>query len=143
MKKKILFLCTGNSCRSQMAEGFINNLYGDKFIAYSSDVEPSQINPNAIRVMEEVDIDISNQKVNYPEDFRDVDFDYVITLCDHARETCPVFLSGGSAQKMHWGSPDPAKFTGNTEEVLDGFRKVRGAIKNKIESFYILLTRNV
>ena len=132
MTKKILFLCTGNSCRSQMAEGFVNDMFPGTLEAKSAGVEPSKINPYAVKVMKEAGVDISGNTVNNPGDFKDIDFDYLITLCDHARETCPAFLTNKPIIRLHWGFPDPAIFEGTEEATLDFFRKVRDDIREQL-----------
>lgn len=130
--KRVLFLCTGNSCRSQMAEGIANHYLKGMIEAKSAGVEPTSLNPYAVKVMAENGIDISHHTVNCPEDFIDIDFDYVITLCDQAKESCPVFLNAGKARKIHWSFPDPAKFKGSEEEILAMFRKIRDDLCDKI-----------
>lgn len=126
--KKVLILCTGNSCRSQIAEGFLKHFAGDKAAIYSAGVETHGVNPKAIQVMAEDGIDISGHTSNNVNEYKDIDFDYVITVCDNARERCPYFPT--KAQKFHYNFPDPAKATGTNEEVMDEFRRVRGLIKN-------------
>lgn len=133
---KVLFLCTGNSCRSQMAEGLVNYLFPRTARAYSAGVDPTGINPRAIKTMEEIGIDISGNTVNFPEDYRDTDFDYIITLCGHAKETCPHFPGWEQAEKLHWGFPDPARLSGEPEEIMDGFRRIRDEIEMKIREFF-------
>lgn len=110
--KKILVLCTGNSCRSQIAEGYLRYFAGDKAIIYSAGVETHGVNPRAIATMQEDGIDISMHTSNNMDEYRDIDFDYVITVCDNARERCPFFPS--SAQKFHHNFPDPAKAVGTS-----------------------------
>lgn len=131
--KKVLFLCTGNSCRSQMAEGFLRNMAGDKFEAYSAGVNPTQVNPLSIKVMNEVGIDISKQKSKSVREFVGQKFDYVITVCDNAKQSCPVFP--GKYEKIHWNLKDPAQAQGTKEEKLKLFREVRNQIKENILSF--------
>ena len=130
MKKKVLFLCTENSCRSQMAEGILRHLKGSKFEVFSAGLRPSVVNPIAIMVMAEIGIDISGHRSKSVDEFQGMNFDFVITTCDGARETCPVFL--GKAHHLHWGSNDPAKANGSENEILSVFRKVRDEIKSKI-----------
>ncbi|MFP4497558.1 MAG: arsenate reductase ArsC [Vulcanimicrobiota bacterium] len=132
---KILFLCTGNSCRSQMAEGLVNAKY-ENLKAWSAGTNPASINPNAIEVMKETGIDISNQTVNRPEDFENINFDYIITLCDHARDNCPVTDLPG--ERIHWGLADPACFKGSREETLEQFRKTRNEIEKRINKSFQL-----
>ncbi len=134
-KKNILFLCTGNSCRSQMAEGFMRHYYGEKFNAYSAGISPSVVNPKAIEVMKEIGIDISEQTSKSVEYFVDKSFDYLITVCDHARETCPLF-TGEVKTRLQWGFEDPADANGTQEEILRKFREVRNLIKDKILEFF-------
>jgi arsenate reductase len=135
MAKSILILCTGNSCRSQMAEGFLKSL-DPELEVYSAGTNPSnRIHPLAIQVMQEVGIDIS---LGHPKDvnqFLNRSFDYVITVCDNARETCPVFL-GDMKEQLHIGFEDPAQVTGTDEQVLEIFRKVRDEIKRDFKDFY-------
>lgn len=135
MKKKILILCTGNSCRSQMAEGFLKS-FDSELEVFSAGTKPAErVNPKAIQVMKEVGIDISK---NYPKDveqFVNEAFDYVITVCDNAKETCPVF-TGKVGKQLHIGFEDPAEATGTEEEVLFVFRKVRDEIKEEFWNFY-------
>ncbi len=119
-----------------MAEAFVNHLFPGEIEAYSSGVEPSAINPYAIKVMKDSGIDISLNMVNYPEDFREIDFDYLITLCDHANETCPLFLNRKPIIRLHWGFPDPAIFEGTEEETLQFFGKIRDDIRDKIQNYF-------
>ncbi len=132
-KKKVLFLCTGNSCRSQIAEGYLKHLAGEKFDVYSAGLEPSQVNPNAIRVMKEENIDISFHTSDDINKFINEDFDYIVTVCDNAKENCPYFP--GDAIRIHWSFEDPADATGSEEEVLAVFREVRDQIKKRIIDF--------
>ena len=135
ISKRILILCTGNSCRSQMAEGFLKSFDPDLEV-YSAGTGPSdQVHPKAIQVMNEVDIDLSN---NYPKNvdqFINQSFDFVITVCDNARETCPIF-AGKVDQQLHIGFEDPAEATGSEEEILEIFRRVRDEIKRDFFNFY-------
>jgi len=137
--EKILILCTGNSCRSQMAEGFLKS-FDNNLKVYSAGTNPSNsVNPNAIKVMNEVGIDLSN---NYPksvDQFLNEPFDYVITVCDNAKETCPVFI-GKVKHHLHIGFEDPADATGTNEEIISIFRKVRDEIKR---DFFELYTNNL
>ena len=132
-KQRVLILCTGNSCRSQMAEGLLRNLAGDRFEAFSAGTQPTQVNPRAIKAMNELGIDISNHKSQSVENFLDQEFHYVITVCDAARETCPVFPN--SKASLHWSFEDPAEATGNEEEVMSVFRKVRDEIRKRLREF--------
>ncbi|MGC8716486.1 MAG: arsenate reductase ArsC [bacterium] len=129
MRKTILFICTHNSSRSQMAEGFVKALYSDKYKAHSAGIEPYSINLYAVRVMKEIGIDISNQRAKSINEFRGQIFDYVITVCDNARETCPFFPG---KKIIHKGFQDPASIEGTEEEKLAVFRKVRDEIKHWI-----------
>ena len=129
-KKKVLFLCTGNSCRSQMAEGFAKHYFNSKYDFYSAGIEAHGLNPLAIKVMLEEYIDISNNKSKTLSDIGNINFDIVITVCDDANEKCPVYLK--EAKLIHKSFKDPAKAKGTEKEVLEVFRKVRNQIK-----FYI------
>jgi arsenate reductase len=131
MKKKVLFLCTENSCRSQMAEGILRHLMGDRFEVFSAGTKPSVVNPMAIKVMAEIGIDISGHRSKSVEEFQGMNFDFVITTCDAARETCPVFP--GKARRLHWSFNDPAEAEGSENEILSAFRKVRDEIKQRIQ----------
>ena len=131
MKKKVLFLCTENSCRSQMAEGILRNLKGSKFEVFSAGVRPSVVNPIAIKVMAEIGIDISGHRSKSVDEFQGLNFDFVITTCDVARETCPVFP--GIARHLHCSFNDPAAVRGSEEEIISAFRKVRDEIKSRIQ----------
>jgi arsenate reductase len=131
--KKVLFLCTGNSCRSQMAEGFLRYMAGDKFEVFSAGVKPTQVNPLAIKVMAEVGIDISNHRSKSAMEFIGQKFDYVITVCDNAKQTCPMFP--GRYEKIHWDLEDPAGALGSDDGKLVVFRKIRDQIKKYIEEF--------
>ena len=127
MTKKILVLCTGNSCRSQIAEGYLRHFAENKADVYSAGVETHGVNPKAIATMKEDGIDISNHTSNNIDEYRDIDFDFVITVCDNAKERCPYFPT--KAKKFHQNFPDPAKATGTEEEIIAEFRKVRQLIK--------------
>lgn len=131
--KKILVLCTGNSCRSQIAEGYLQHFAGDRARVYSAGVETHGVNPRAIATMKEDGIDISGHTSNHVDEYRGIDFDYVITVCDSARERCPYFPS--SAQLFHHNFPDPAKATGTEEEIMAQFRAVREQIKAYAKDF--------
>jgi len=134
MKKKVLFLCTNNSCRSQMAEGIINHFFKGKIKAFSAGTNPTKVNPRAIKVMQEIGIDISKNRSKHLDEFKNEQFDYVITLCDEANEVCPVYF--GNTKKVHIGFPDPAKTKGTEEEVLEKFRKVRDDEKSKLLDYF-------
>ncbi len=129
--KKVLFLCTGNSVRSQMAEALLNKLGSGKWKAQSGGVFPSYVHPLAIRVMEEVEIDISQQTSKSMNQFLSEPFDYIITLCDEAANSCPAFP--GQGKRLHWPFEDPAAAFGPVEERLVVFRRIRDEIKGKIE----------
>ena len=131
--KKVLVLCTGNSCRSQLAEGYLRYFAGNKAQIFSAGVETHGVNPRAIDTMKEDGIDISAHTSNNISEYAGIDFDYVITVCDNARERCPFFPS--NAQKFHYNFPDPAKATGTEEEILAQFRSVRQLIKDYCEAF--------
>ncbi|MCQ3974585.1 MAG: arsenate reductase ArsC [Anaerolineae bacterium] len=129
--KQVLFLCTGNSCRSQMAEGLVNYFLGDEWEAYSAGTNPAgYVHPLAIQVMAEFDIDISRHRSKSVEEFRYIGPDVVITVCDDAAEDCPVWL--GQGHKAHLSFPDPAKATGTQEEQLAVFRAVRDDIRQRV-----------
>ncbi len=127
---KVLFLCTENACRSQMAEGLVNHYLGDKVKAFSAGVKPSRINPRAVRVMAELDIDLSRHYAKSVEDLAGERFDLVITVCDQAREQCPLFP--GDTEVIHVGFPDPARAEGTEAEVMDAFRKGRDALRREL-----------
>ena len=132
-KVKVLFLCTGNSCRSQMAEGILRHLDGARFEVYSAGVEPDPLNQNAVEVMKEINIDISKQRSKNIAIFSGKSFDYIITLCDHANEVCPIFP--GNVQRIHWSIEDPAKFRGSIRNTLMVYRKTRDKIKRRLLEF--------
>jgi arsenate reductase len=133
--KKILVLCTGNSCRSQIAEGYLRHFAGDKARIYSAGVETHGVNPRAIATMKEDGIDISQHTSNNMEEYLEIDFDFVITVCDNAKERCPFFPT--KAKKFHQNFPDPAKVTGTEKEILEQFRQVREMIKSYSQHFVI------
>ncbi len=133
MKQKVLFLCTGNSCRSQMAEGWLRNLAGDRFEVVSAGTHPVGLNPYAVTVMGEAGVDISNHVSERVDPYLEQRFDYVITVCDHAQEACPVFPC--AASKLHWNFDDPAKATGTYEQQLIVFRKTRDEIADRVRQF--------
>lgn len=132
-KQNILVLCTGNSCRSQMMHGYLNRLAGDKLSVYSAGVATHGINPYAVKVMAEDGIDISGHTSNHVEEYRGIDFKYMITVCDHARETCPWFP--GNAERIHHSFEDPSDATGTDEEKLIAYRKTRDEIKAYVQQF--------
>jgi arsenate reductase (thioredoxin) len=131
--KRILVLCTGNSCRSQIAEGYLRHFAGARAEVYSAGVETHGVNPRAIATMREDGIDISGHTSNNVEEYFNIPFDFVITVCDNARERCPYFPT--KAQKFHYNFPDPAKAKGTEEEILAEFRAVREMIKTYCEKF--------
>ena len=131
--KRVLILCTGNSARSQMAGGLLRHFAGDRFEVFSAGVEPTQVNPLAIAVMKEIGIDISKHKSKSVTGFLGQQFDYCITVCDNAKQTCPVFP--GKYHKIHWRLEDPAQAQGTEEEKLNAFRKIRDKIKENIAVF--------
>jgi arsenate reductase len=127
----VLFLCTHNSARSQMAEGLLRALGGDRFEAFSAGTEATRVRPLAIRAMQELGIDISGQQSKTLERYLDQPFDAVITVCDQANEACPVFF--GAKERLHWSFPDPSRATGRQAEQLAVYRSVRDAIRERIE----------
>jgi len=131
--KKILILCTGNSCRSQMAHGYLQHFGGNKVTVYSAGVETHGVNPKAIETMKNDGIDISHHTSNNVLEYQGVDFDFVITVCDNAKERCPYFPS--KALTFHYNFPDPAKATGSNEEIRREFEQVRELIKNYCQEF--------
>jgi arsenate reductase len=131
--KNILVLCTGNSCRSQIADGYLKHFAQGKANVYSAGVETHGVNPRAIAVMKEDGIDISQNTSNNVDEYLDIDFDFVITVCDNAKERCPYFPT--NAQKFHYNFPDPAKAVGTEDEVMEEFRRVRGMIKEYCKEF--------
>ena len=136
MKKKILVLCTGNSCRSQMAEGFLKS-FDENLEVYSAGTKPStQVHPKAIQVMNEVGIDLSKNYPKHSDQFVNDALDFVITVCDNAKESCPVFL-GKVGKQLHIGFEDPADATGTEEEILRVFRRIRDEIKKDFYEFYL------
>ncbi len=133
MKKKILVLCTGNSCRSQIAEGYLRLFAGGKAEVYSAGIEAHGVNPKAIETMKEDNVDISKHTSNNIDQYRSIDFDFAITVCDNAKEHCPFFPT--KAKKFHQNFADPAKETGAEEEIKEQFRKVRQKIKDYCKKF--------
>jgi arsenate reductase len=134
-KLKILFLCTGNSCRSQMAEGWARHLKGDVIEPYSAGIEVHGLNPHAVRVMAEAGVDISGHRSKHLDELKDIDFDFVVTVCDNAKETCPFFP--GKAKNVHKGFHDPprlAREAKTKEEALGHYRRVRDEIRDFVRS---------
>jgi arsenate reductase len=132
-KPNILVLCTGNSCRSQMAEGYLKHYLGNQAQVYSAGVETHGLNLKAIAIMKEDGIDISHHTSNHVDEYKHIAFDYVFTVCDHAQERCPVFPS--KAQKLHHNFTDPAKAKGSEEEIMASFRSTRNLIKEWVKEF--------
>jgi arsenate reductase len=133
MRQRILILCTGNSARSQMAEGLLRALAGDRFEVFSAGSRPSTVHPLAIAAMDERGIDIRAQRSKHLDEYLAQPFDYVITVCDHAAETCPLFP--GPAQRIHWSFPDPAAATGGEAERRASFRAVCAAIERRLQAW--------
>lgn len=134
-KLRILFLCTGNSCRSQMAEGWARHLKSDIVDAYSAGIETHGLNPHAVQVMAEAGVDISNHRSKHVDELKDIPFDYVVTVCDHAHESCPRFP--GKTKVVHVGFDDPprlAKEASSPEEALDCYRRVRDQIESYVQT---------
>jgi arsenate reductase (thioredoxin) len=131
-KTRVLFLCTHNSARSQMAEGLLRHLTGDRFEAHSAGTEATHVRPLAIRAMDEIGVDISEQKSKTLERYLGEPFDYVITVCDDANEACPFFP--GAERRLHWSLPDPSAAEGTEEEQLEVFRSVRDALRDRVRA---------
>ena len=138
--KKILVLCTGNSCRSQMAEGYLKHFAGNKAEVYSAGVERHGVNPRAIEIMKEDNIDISKHTSNNVNEYRDINFDYVITVCDNAKERCPYFPS--RAKKFHHDFPDPAKATGNDTQVIHQLETSGIRLKNTVRNLFPQISKS-
>lgn len=135
MKAKILILCTGNSCRSQMAEGCMKS-FDSELEVYSAGTNPAnEVNPKSIQVMQELGIDINSHFPKKVDKFINDEFDYVITVCDHAKETCPIFI-GKVKNHLHIGFEDPAEATGTEDEILNFYRKIRDEINTEFKNFY-------
>jgi len=133
MKETVLFVCTHNSARSQMAEGFLNALHGDRYEAHSAGIKPTKANPYAVKVMAEAGIDISKQRSKSIEEFRGKIFDYVVTVCDDAKEACPFFPGD---KILHKGFRDPSRFKGTDDEILKKARHVRDEIRDWLEKTF-------
>ena len=131
--KKILVLCTGNSCRSQMAEGWLKSFAKDKAEVYSAGIETHGVNPKAIQFMKEAGIDISRHTSNHINEYKQIDFDYIITVCDHAKENCPYFPA--NAKRFHHNFSDPSKVKGSEEEIANAFRATRDEIRDYSKKF--------
>ena len=134
MKQRVLFVCTGNSCRSQMAEGWLRQMAGERFEVFSAGTHPAAaVHPLAVEAMREIGVDISGQRPKDVEQFVEQDFDLVVTLCDHARQSCPMFPGG--KRREHWGFEDPAAATGTEEERMAVHRRVRDGIRERLEGW--------
>lgn len=133
MKKNILILCTGNSCRSQMAEGILRHFGSQQYNVFSAGTKPSHVNKLAIKVMKEIGIDISGHRSKHVDEFRGQKMDCVITVCDNAKESCPIFP--GAPKVLHWPFPDPPHAQAESEDVLKEFRRVRDLIVEKFKNF--------
>lgn len=131
--KRVLFLCTHNSCRSQMAEGLVNHDLGDRFQAFSAGTEATRVNPLAALVMREIGIDLSRHRSKIIDEFAGESFDYVITLCGDANATCPLFFGG--VQRVHLGFDDPSRLPGSEEAVLPEYRRVRDELRRRLTAF--------
>jgi arsenate reductase len=132
-KKKILFLCTGNSARSQMAEGLIRHFRGEEFESFSAGIDPKGVHPKALQVMKETAIDISAQHSKHLDEIKNIEFDYVITLCDHTEKNCPLFFTKG--KRIHKAFSDPAAVKGKGDDIMASFRIVRDQLKEYILDF--------
>ena len=132
-KQKVLFICTGNSCRSQIAEGLLNEMAAEYFDVYSAGSHPSRVNANAISIMEEIEIDISNHTSNSVVEYLNTGIDIVITVCDDAKLACPIFPK--KTMKIHWSIDDPFEGWDENEEHLTNFRKARTELQNHIKNF--------
>ena len=135
--KNILVLCTGNSCRSQIAEGYLRHFAGNKATVYSAGIETHGVNPKAIATMQEDGIEISNHTSNHVYEYAAIAFDYILTVCDNAKENCPFFPS--KAERFHYNFPDPAKATGTDEEIQQEFARVRNLIKSYCKKFVVTI----
>ena len=133
-RKQVLFLCTGNSCRSQMAEGLINHDFSERLKAVSAGTEPHGLNPKAVQVMTEIGIDISGNTSDHLSQYQNQHFDFVITLCGDANEICPLYIGG--VKRIHIGFDDPPKATGSEEEILAVYRRVRDEIRQQLGDYF-------
>ena len=133
MKQKVLFLCTHNSARSQMAEALLNSLRGDKYEASSAGVTPTKVNPHVVKAMAEVELDISKKRSKSIEEFRGQNFNYVVTVCDSAKEACPFFPGD---KVIHHSFKDPNSFRGSEEEIMKGVRQVRNEIEEWLKTTF-------
>ena len=132
-KKKVLFICTGNACRSQIAHGLLRDMAGDRFEVFSAGSHPSRVHPMSVAVMEEVGVDISHHTSDFVDDYLDKGIDIAITVCDNANQSCPTFP--GNAERIHWSIDDPFKGWNFDTSQMDSFRETRREIKEKLESF--------
>ncbi|WP_374958371.1 arsenate reductase ArsC [Gilvibacter sp.] len=132
--KNILVLCTGNSCRSQMAHGFLNTTLADKAQVYSAGIETHGLNPGAVATMGRAGIDISNHTSNHVDEYQGINWDYIITVCDHAYENCP-FIAAPNAKRLHHNFYDPSKFVGSEEDTMAAFDKARDEIRDYVSAF--------
>ena len=139
MKKRVLFLCTHNSARSQMAEGLLRKLAGDRFDVFSAGTEKTRLHPLAIEAMDEIGIDMAEQTSKTLDVYERRTFDFVITVCDRANESCPVFP--GDTQRIHWSFDDPSAATGTEEERLRVFRRIRDEIQARLRMFVTIASR--
>jgi arsenate reductase len=135
MKQRVLFLCTGNSARSQMAEGILRHLAGDRFEVFSAGTKPNVVNPHAIEAMREIGVDISHHRSKHVSEYFGKPMDTVITVCDNAKETCPIFP--GVKHQIHWSFEDPAAAEGTEEEKLAVFRTIRDQIFGRIKNEFL------
>jgi arsenate reductase len=134
MKKTVLFLCTHNSARSQMAEALLNTLHGDKYEAQSAGITPTRINPYVVKAMAEIEIDLSKNRSKSIEEFRGENFNYVVTVCDSAKESCPFFPG---EKVIHKAFEDPSQLKGSDEEIMAGVRRVREEIREWLEKTFV------
>jgi len=137
-KKRVLFICTHNAARSQMAEGLLRALYGNRYEVFSAGTEPGRVSPYAIKVMAEIGIDIGAHRAKSLQEFLNQKFDYMVTVCDHAKESCPYFPGGKKI--LHQSFEDPSTLTGSEEEIIAGFRRIRDEIRRWIEEEFSNLT---
>lgn len=140
MTRRVLVLCTGNSARSQMAEGLLRHLAGDAVEVASAGTRPSTVHPLAVRAMAERGVDISGQRSKHLDEMSGRSFDWVITVCDNAAESCPIFP--GEARRLHWSFPDPAAVEGDEDHRLDGFRRVRDALEERFRIWWMGVQRD-
>jgi arsenate reductase (thioredoxin) len=140
MKPAILVLCTGNSARSQMGEGLFRDAIGDRYRVFSAGTRPSSVRPEAIDVMDEIGIDISSQRSKHVDEFAGQEFRYVVTVCDNARESCPVFP--GRTERVHWSFDDPAAVEGAEQVRLEAFRRIRDQIRERVSEFAKTVARD-